>query len=71
MYLFFTIVTSFKITELTPTLFCDYLRSGGDIFIFVVKMIFRNVDGVSVRTLERSWRVGQKILFMMNRGREN
>ena len=61
MCLFIAIVISFKSAELITTLFWDYLRSGGDIFIFVVKMIFRNVNGVSVRNLGKFLAGGSEI----------
>ena len=60
------IAISFNITKLIFTLFCYYLRSGGDIYM-ICNRDHTQKCGWSLSTdVEGTWRVGQKILFLMN-----
>ncbi len=55
----------FQKQKINPTLFCDDLRSGGDVFMIFSKDDIQKCGWCLITDLERSWWVGQKFLFLM------
>ena len=56
----------FQNHKINPYFICDYLHSGGDIYMICNKNNLQKCGWCLSMNVESSWRVGQKFLFLMN-----